>query len=45
MDYGVIFLYVIFLDECREGTEYDLHIQCEAVGLSIGDVELLALLC
>ena len=45
MDFAIIILYVIFLNECCESTEYDFHIQREAVGLSIGDVELFALLC
>ena len=44
MDYAIIILNVIFLDECCEGAEYDLHIQSETVGLPIGDVELLAFL-
>jgi hypothetical protein len=46
MDYAInLFLYVIFLDECRQCAEYDFHIQRETVGLAISDVELLTLLC
>ena len=44
MDFAIMFLYVFFLNECREGTEYDLHIQSKTIGLAIDDVELLALL-
>ena len=38
-------LYVIFLDESCQSTEYDLHIHRETIGLSVDDVELLALFC
>ena len=37
-------LYIFFLYECRERLEKNLHVEREAVGTTVGDVQLLSLL-
>ena len=43
IDFMVCLLYVLFLHEGGQRAENNLHVKSKAVGLTIGDVQLLAL--